>query len=55
FGDYYGIMEYFLGYGDDVPGHDAAAERIATQGKIWAEKALRREDMQVYTLRLLLE
>ncbi|KAM0327065.1 hypothetical protein ACHAQA_006188 [Verticillium albo-atrum] len=55
FGDYFGIMEYFLGYGDDVPSHDAAAERIATEGKLWAEKALRREDMQVYTLRLLLE
>ncbi|KAI0475714.1 glycosyltransferase family 90 protein [Xylariaceae sp. FL0804] len=55
FGDYYGIMEYFLGYGDSVPGHDAAAERIATAGKDWAEKVLRKEDMQVYVLRLLLE
>ncbi|ORY68216.1 uncharacterized protein BCR38DRAFT_128472 [Pseudomassariella vexata] len=55
FGDYYGIMEYFLGYGDDVPGHDAEAEKIATDGSAWAEKVLRREDMQIYTLRLLLE
>ncbi|GKT52223.1 beta-1,2-xylosyltransferase 1 [Colletotrichum spaethianum] len=55
FGDYYGIMEYFLGYGDDKPGHDAEAEKIAMAGKAWAEKALRKEDMQIYTLRLLLE
>ncbi|KAK6208657.1 capsular associated protein [Colletotrichum tabaci] len=55
FGDYYGIMDYFLGYGDERPGHDAEAERIAADGKAWAEKALRKEDMQIYTLRLLLE
>ncbi|KAL2753256.1 glycosyltransferase family 90 protein [Sodiomyces alcalophilus JCM 7366] len=54
-GDYYGIMEYFLGYGDEVAGHDEEGERIATAGKAWAEKVLRKEDMQVYTLRLLLE
>ncbi|KAJ0158520.1 Beta-1,2-xylosyltransferase 1, partial [Colletotrichum tanaceti] len=55
FGDYYGIMEYFLGYEGERPGHDAEAERIAADGKAWAEKALRKEDMQIYTLRLLLE
>ncbi|WYZ45741.1 hypothetical protein EsH8_VIII_001057 [Colletotrichum jinshuiense] len=57
FGDYYGIMDYFLGHGGagGRPGHDAEAERIAMDGKAWAEKALRKEDMQVYTLRLLLE
>ncbi|ROT38434.1 hypothetical protein SODALDRAFT_339842 [Sodiomyces alkalinus F11] len=55
FGDYYGIMEYFLGYGDEVAGHDEEGERIASEGKAWAEKVLRKEDMQVYMLRLLLE
>lgn len=60
YGDYYGIMEYFLGYNDPssgvrVPGHDAEAERIAMAGKAWAERVLRKEDMQVYVLRLLLE
>ncbi|KAF4912175.1 Beta-1,2-xylosyltransferase 1 [Colletotrichum viniferum] len=55
FNDYYGIMEYFLGYGGDRPAHDAEAEKIAMDGKAWAEKALRKEDMQIYTLRLLLE
>lgn len=54
FQDFHGIMEYFLGYGG-TPGHDVAAEKIATEGKQWAEKVLRKEDMQVYVLRLLLE
>jgi Glycosyl transferase family 90 len=61
FGDFYGIMEYFLGFegaeeeGEAVPGHDSGAESIALAGKEWAEKVLRKEDMQVYVLRLLLE
>ncbi|KAK0611237.1 hypothetical protein B0T14DRAFT_530005 [Immersiella caudata] len=54
YGDWYGIMEYFLGYGDD-PGRDEIAERIAMAGREWASKVLRREDMQIYVLRLLLE
>jgi hypothetical protein len=28
---------------------------IASQGSLWAKKALRREDMEVYLFRLLLE
>ncbi|KAL7805724.1 glycosyltransferase family 90 protein [Trichoderma gracile] len=52
--DYYGIMEYFLGY-EGRNGHDRVAEKIATEGKEWAEKVLRKEDMQVYVLRLLFE
>ncbi|KAI9889046.1 MAG: F-actin-capping protein subunit beta [Vezdaea aestivalis] len=36
-------------------GGDAIAARIATAGREWADKALRREDMQVYLYRLLLE
>ncbi|KAI2622045.1 glycosyltransferase family 90 protein [Xylaria nigripes] len=55
FGDYYGIMEYFLGYGKSRPGHDDAAKKIAMDGKAWAERVLRKEDMQIYVLRLLLE
>jgi len=47
--DIYGIMAYFLG------GHDDVARKIALAGKAWAEKVLRREDMQIYTYRLLLE
>ncbi|KAG5937193.1 hypothetical protein E4U60_002094 [Claviceps pazoutovae] len=52
--DYFGIMQYFLGY-QGRNAHDAAAEKIATEGKEWAEKVLRKEDMSVYVLRLLLE
>ncbi|ROT37105.1 hypothetical protein SODALDRAFT_279520 [Sodiomyces alkalinus F11] len=47
--DIYGIMDYFL------DGHDAEAERIADEGKAWAESVLRREDMRLYVWRLLLE
>lgn len=55
YSDWFGIMEYFLGYGSERPAHDAAAEKIASDGKAWAERVLRREDMQIYVLRLLLE
>lgn len=55
YGEWWGIMEYFLGYGDQRKAHDAEAERIAAAGKEWAERVLRREDMQIYVLRLLLE
>ncbi|KAK7192371.1 hypothetical protein DPSP01_004958 [Paraphaeosphaeria sporulosa] len=67
FVDLYGILEYFVGWmSKDDPredgevlfmegGHDEQARKIAMQGKEWAEKVLRREDMLVYLLRLLLE
>lgn len=58
FMDFWGIMEYFLGYeGENVKieGHDKEAENIAMAGQEWANKVLRREDMQIYVLRLLLE
>jgi len=52
--DYFGIMDYFLGYqGRNT--RDKAAEKIAMEGKEWAEKVLRKEDMSIYVLRLLLE
>ncbi|OAA57793.1 Lipopolysaccharide-modifying protein [Cordyceps fumosorosea ARSEF 2679] len=55
FTDYYGILDYFLGGPGGRGAHDAAAERIAMDGKEWAERVLRKEDMEVYVLRLLLE
>ncbi|KAI9841009.1 MAG: hypothetical protein M1838_003801 [Thelocarpon superellum] len=61
FGDFYGIMEYLHGYevvsdaNNVVPGHDAEAQRIAEAGRTWADRVLRKEDMQIYTLLLLLE
>lgn len=54
FGDYYGILEYFLG-GAGTKGHDKAAEKMASDGKKWAEKVLRKEDMRIYALRLIME
>ncbi|PHH84075.1 hypothetical protein CDD83_2533 [Cordyceps sp. RAO-2017] len=54
FSDLYGIMDYFLGY-DGRNDHDAEAEKIASAGKEWAERVLRKEDMLVYVMRLLLE
>ena len=59
--DVYGVMEYFVGDGlrksdeTKLHGHDAQAKCIAEEGKAWAEKVLRKEDMQVYVMRLLLE
>lgn len=54
--DIYGIMEYFVGNKLlGLGGHDEVAKNIALDGKAWAEKVLRREDMSVYVLRLLLE
>ncbi|KAJ6091715.1 hypothetical protein N7467_003684 [Penicillium canescens] len=47
--DVYGLMDYFLN------GHDDVARKIALAGKSWGEKVLRREDMQIYVYRLLLE
>lgn len=65
-GDWHAIMEYFVGYADPRDGggggsgrrasaHDAEAEKMAMAGREWAARVLRREDMLVYVLRLLLE
>ncbi|KAI5293023.1 hypothetical protein KEM52_005888 [Ascosphaera acerosa] len=35
--------------------HDREARQIADQGRIWARQALRKEDMEIYMFRLLLE
>ena len=61
FDDLYRIMEYFIGCpeevckGEEVKGHDEQAEEIAIAGKQWAKKVLRKVDMEIYVLRLLLE
>lgn len=54
FVDLYGILNFFMGYKGEG-GHDEAAKLIANEGREWAEKVLRREDMVLYTWRLLLE
>ena len=38
-----------------VESHEREAERIARQGREWAEQVLRKEDMEIYMFRLLLE
>lgn len=48
FVDLYGILDYFTA-------NDEAAKKIANQGKKWAETVMRKEDMRIYLLRLLLE
>lgn len=46
--DVYGILSYLIN-------HDSVARRIALSGKDWGGKVLRKEDMQIYVYRLLLE
>ncbi|KAL7813882.1 glycosyltransferase family 90 protein [Trichoderma aethiopicum] len=49
-------LEFFIGSADDKDGEGPAmARKIAEQGREWAQRALRKEDMQVYMFRLLLE
>ncbi|KAL0942431.1 capsular associated protein [Colletotrichum truncatum] len=68
FQDLYGVLDYFTDGDDEAPTRwdvhkvlgkkskgDDAARWIAEQGKTWAEKVLRREDMRLYVWRLLLE
>lgn len=43
-----------MGY-KGVGGHDEAAGVIAAEGREWAERVLRRENIVLYTWRLLLE
>lgn len=55
-------MAYFAGVDATVNGkkvemkrHDTQGVLIAEEGRKWAEKALRKEDMEIYFFRLLLE
>jgi len=52
FQDLYPILEFFT---DEEAGGDTAARFIAERGRDWASQVLRREDMRLYTWRLLLE
>ena len=52
--DLWSTMAYFLGFAGS-PAHDLEGESIATGGRLWAEKVLRKEDMLVYVHRVLLE
>ncbi|KAK5943568.1 hypothetical protein PMZ80_004576 [Knufia obscura] len=48
FVDLWALLEYLVS-------HDAVAEGIALEGRKWAERVLRKEDMLVYVYRLVLE
>lgn len=48
------LVEYLAGAGQKGSG-DSTARMVAEQGRRWASEALRKEDMQVYMFRLLLE
>lgn len=63
--DFYSTLAYFAG-AREVDGngkvkkhimkaHDKEGEWIAEEGRRWAEKAIRKEDMEIYMFRLLLE
>jgi hypothetical protein len=52
--DLWSTMAYFMGFAGSAA-HDVEGERIATEGRIWAEKVLRKEDMLLYVHRVLLE
>lgn len=69
--DLYALMTYFVGYGKPnmehalegqdlnpqvyIAPHAKEAQTLAKQGREWANKSLRREDIEVYMFRLLLE
>ncbi|KAJ9245939.1 CAZyme family GT90 [Paecilomyces variotii] len=57
--DVWSTLAYFAGVrnGEDVvmPPHDREALWIAEEGRKWAAQAIRKEDMEIYFFRLLLE
>ncbi|KAK4947270.1 hypothetical protein LTR28_007655, partial [Elasticomyces elasticus] len=54
---FWATLGYFVGLkGNDLAkAHETEAEAIAEKGREWAGKVLRKEDMEVYFFRLLLE
>lgn len=67
FDELYAILTYLTGVQPDVTvdgeehlgelikAHDKVAEKIADTSRVWAKKVLRREDIDVYMYRLVLE
>lgn len=69
--DLYALLTYFVGYGEAnmehameigdvnpevyIAPHDKEAQKLARQGREWANKVLRRDDIEIYMFRLLLE
>ncbi|KAM0259654.1 hypothetical protein ACHAQJ_003233 [Trichoderma viride] len=53
---FWSVLEFFSGGSNDKSGKGSGmAKKIAEQGRDWTRKALRKEDMQIYMFRLLLE
>lgn len=53
---FWSVFEFFSGGPNDKNGQGPdMAKKIAEQGRDWTRKALRKEDMQIYMFRLLLE
>ncbi|KAL7947488.1 glycosyltransferase family 90 protein [Trichoderma barbatum] len=53
---FWSVLEFFSGGANDKGGEGPImAKKIAEQGREWAQKAIRKEDMQIYMFRLLLE
>ncbi|KAL8292384.1 hypothetical protein RQP46_000996 [Phenoliferia psychrophenolica] len=53
--DVWSIMTFFRGDLDGQGSHDDIAEKLATEGKVWANEYWRWEDMQAYFFRQILE
>ncbi|KAF2797299.1 glycosyltransferase family 90 protein [Melanomma pulvis-pyrius CBS 109.77] len=58
--DLFSSLAYFGGYGigegqRKLEGRENDAAAIASAGRVWAKKVLRKEDMEIYFFRLLLE
>ncbi|TVY18027.1 Beta-1,2-xylosyltransferase 1 [Lachnellula arida] len=54
--DVWSLLAYFGGLGKNGEyAHEKEAGRIADEGRDWAAKVLRKEDMEIYMFRLLLE
>ncbi|KAF2734536.1 hypothetical protein EJ04DRAFT_466374 [Polyplosphaeria fusca] len=59
--DLFSSLAYFGGYGLNegskvtMEAKEKAAEKITRESKVWSEKVLRKEDMEIYLFRLLLE
>ncbi|KAF2475770.1 uncharacterized protein BDR25DRAFT_300755 [Lindgomyces ingoldianus] len=59
--DLWSSVAYFGGWGlkdggwRTMEGREKEAEKIARESKVWTEKVLRKEDMEIYFFRLLLE
>lgn len=55
YSDLHDVMAFFIGNPDGEGAHDSMAARIGQAGKDFAKKHWRREDMQAYMFRLIME